>query len=77
MFLNFRKYPVDIQECPIQLESWGHPAHVLRFFWNREDCVVQQSIRLNQHNFQVILEDQEAGSNFSTGIALFLFFILL
>ena len=70
-FLNFRKYPVDIQECPIQLESWGHPAHVLRFFWNREDCVVQQSIKLNQHNFQVVLEDQEAGSNFSTGIVLF------
>ena len=67
---------MDIQECKIQLESWGHPAHVLRFFWNREDCAVQKSIKLNQHNFQVVLEDQEAGQNFSTGRKnTFLFFL--
>ena len=65
---------MDIQECKIQLESWGHPAHVLRFFWNREDCAVQKSIKLNQHNFQVMLEDQEAGQNFSTGRKKYIFF---
>lgn len=65
--MKFEDYPVDIQHCDIEFESWGHTSDILKFFWIEDDVTINENITLSQHTFYVELIDDDSSSSFSTG----------
>ena len=65
--MKFEDYPVDIQHCDIEFESWGHTTDILKFFWIKNDVKSNENITLSQHTFYVELIDDDSSSSFSTG----------
>ena len=65
--MKFEDYPVDIQHCYIELESWGHTNDILKFYWNKEEVTINTNITLSQQTFMVELIDDDDSSSFSTG----------
>ena len=38
-FMDFRLFPMDIQNCPIQMESFGYSMDTLQFNWQEKDAI--------------------------------------
>ena len=37
--MSFHIFPMDIQTCPIELESFGYSMETLRFNWQEKDAI--------------------------------------
>ena len=60
---------VDLQECNVTFESWGHTTEQLLFQWKQDELKVSPSVEegLNQHSAFVEFIDLTRGTEFSTG----------
>lgn len=38
-FMNFKIFPMDLQTCPMQLESFGNSMDTLRFTWQKKNAI--------------------------------------
>ncbi|XP_076319565.1 glycine receptor subunit alpha-2-like isoform X2 [Tachypleus tridentatus] len=53
--MEFKHYPVDIQECPMTLRSYSYPINVVRYEWlDREATPLKHpGLTLLQHNLEL------------------------
>ena len=69
--LSYFSFEVDLQECNVTFESWGHTTKQLLFQWNADQLTVNPSVTegLNQHSCQQEFINMTYGATtFSTGI---------
>ena len=38
-YMSFHIFPMDIQTCPIELESFGYSMETLRFNWQENEAI--------------------------------------
>lgn len=38
-YMNFKIFPMDMQTCPMQLESFGNSVESLRFIWQKKNAI--------------------------------------
>ena len=70
IYLRFL-FEVDLQECNVTFESWGHTTKQLLFQWNADQLTVNPSVTegLNQHSCQQEFINMTYGATtFSTGM---------
>lgn len=65
--MSFENYPVDAQECDVNIESYGHTIDRMTLEFNRNDNHVKCDIKLNQHDFYVVYEETDSAGTYSTG----------
>ena len=71
IYLSYFSFEVDLQECNVTFESWGHTTKQLLFQWNADQLTVNPSVTegLNQHSCQQEFINMTYGATtFSTGI---------
>ena len=68
--MRYFLYKVDLQECNVTFESWGHTTKQLLFQWNKNELKVNPSVTegLNQHSCQHEFINMTHGTSFSTGV---------
>ena len=38
-YMSFYIFPMDVQTCPIELESFGYSMETLQFTWQKKDAI--------------------------------------
>ncbi|XP_026280072.1 glycine receptor subunit alphaZ1 isoform X3 [Frankliniella occidentalis] len=78
--MEFQLYPMDIQLCPVYIESFSYNDHKLRLRWGEDGVSVNPALKLLQYNVGTPLELREMSGyrmekdgNFSRLIAYFRF----
>ncbi|XP_058810772.1 glycine receptor subunit alpha-2 isoform X3 [Phymastichus coffea] len=78
--MEFQLYPMDIQVCPMQIESFSYDSVKLRLQWGPDGVMVNPELKLLQYNLENPLEKDESVSfikekngNFSRLIVYFQF----
>ncbi|XP_036146084.1 glycine receptor subunit alphaZ1 isoform X2 [Monomorium pharaonis] len=78
--MEFRLYPMDIQICPIYIESFSYNRKKLRLKWGTDGVTVNPELKLLQYDFgkPVVLEEtidymHEKNGNFSRLVVFFRF----
>ena len=57
-FMTFQHFPMDIQYCPIYLESWRLTEDFMTLVWSKNQPIgVQKSYRMDQFSFSVRVLD--------------------
>ncbi|KAF7404606.1 hypothetical protein HZH66_003512 [Vespula vulgaris] len=76
--MEFQLYPMDIQVCPIYVESFSYNSQKLRLRWDDSGVTVNPELKLLQYNIgkPVVFEEttmMEKNGNFSRLVVLFRF----
>ncbi len=61
--MDFARYPVDVQECNVVLESYSTTSNVLKLRWVGLD--IDPTITLNQYDFEI--RHYEEDREYTTG----------
>ncbi len=62
--MDFSWYPVDVQECHVVFESYGHMVHIMDMNWDRP---VVENTRMNQQSYEVNFT--KGSENYTTGLS--------
>ncbi|KAF2898643.1 hypothetical protein ILUMI_07537 [Ignelater luminosus] len=78
--MEFRHYPMDIQVCPLNIESFAYKADKMRLKWNDAGVTISPELKLLQYHIGQPLELEEKnmytpekGGNFSRLVVYFRF----
>ena len=56
-------FQVDLQNCTLKLESWGHTNDELTLQWKTDDIIIKErNETINQHDFEVEFASNVEGS---------------
>ncbi|KAL7289818.1 glycine receptor subunit alphaZ1 [Trichogramma pretiosum] len=58
--MEFQLYPMDIQVCPMQIESFSYDSDKMRLQWGHEGVQVNPELKLLQYNLENPLEIEES-----------------
>ncbi|GLV37987.1 uncharacterized protein CBL_07784 [Carabus blaptoides fortunei] len=57
--MEFRYYPMDVQECPIYIESFSYDSSKVRMRWSDAGVTVNSELKLLQYHFGQPLQLEE------------------
>ncbi|XP_026466510.1 LOW QUALITY PROTEIN: glycine receptor subunit alpha-1-like, partial [Ctenocephalides felis] len=63
--MEFQLYPMDIQDCPIYIESFSYPNQKVRLRWSRSGVTVNPELKLLQYNIGRPLQLEESNAYMS------------